>query len=214
MKKLIWFLGVSQFFFIASLTAQDTVKKKHQEVILFPAKSLRFAVAAEGNFNSADYPGRYGVAAAGKLMLRANKNRDVYNEYVITFRASHSPATDGSFFKGFDGGLYNNVSAVMLMGGYRFNFGVPRPLIHHFTDEPGGWFIEVNAGVSYIHFDRTVAPVLCPVIGYAVTPRFDLVTSFVASWALNKQAGPEHPNNPFPKKTSLFINGFGVQYNF
>lgn len=214
MKKLVWLLGIFQFFFVATLTAQDSVRSKPKEVILFPAKALRFAVVVEGTFNSADYPGRYGLAAAGKLMLRANKNKDVYNEYVITLRASHSPATDGPFFKGFDGGKYNNISALILTGGYRFNFGIPRPLIHHFTDEPGGWFIEVNAGVSYVHFDRTISPAICPVIGYAITPRLDITSSFVASWALNKSSKPEGRSNPFPHKTSIFINGFGLQYNF
>ncbi|MFT3703246.1 MAG: hypothetical protein QM802_12790 [Agriterribacter sp.] len=213
MKKLLWFLSVSQFIFITTLTAQDSVKTKQKEVILFPAKSLRFAVAVEGTFNSGDYPGRYGGAAIGKLMLRANKNKDVYNEFVITLRASHSPATTGGFFKGFDGGKYDNISAVILTGGYRFNFGVPRPLIHHFTDEPGGWFIEVNAGVSYIHRDRTIAPAICPVIGYAVTPRLDLITSFVGAWALRKTSASEGPFS-FSRNTSIFVNGFGMQYNF
>jgi len=167
-------------------------------------------LSGEGTFNSGDYPGRYGVSGAAKMMLKAHQNKDVYNEYVVTFKASHSAATNGGFFKGFDGGNYNNISALLLMGGYRFNFGVPRYMVHHFNDDVGGWFIEVNAGVSYIHYSRTWAPVVSPVIGYAIAPKVDLVTSFVGSWALKKESA----EGLFSKNTSIFVNGIGIQYSF
>ena len=42
----------------------------------FPGKSPRLAAAVQGYFT---YPGRFGVSVDGKLMFRANANKDVYN---------------------------------------------------------------------------------------------------------------------------------------
>lgn len=197
MKKSIFFSGLCFFFGINIAFAQIN------QTITYPNKSLRFAVVGEGNFNAAEYPGRYGVSGSAKMMIKAQQNRDAFNEYVLTLKATHSPATDGGFFKGFDGGHYNNISSVMALVGYRFNFGVPRYMIPHFTDEVGGWFIEANAGASYIHYSRTWAPAFSPALGYAVARNLDLVGSFTAAWADTKNL-----------KNSLFIGGIGFQYTF
>lgn len=197
MKKSLLFAGLFLFLAVNMASAQIN------QTLTFPQKSIRFALMAEGNFNAAEYPGRYGVSGAAKMMIGAQQNQDAFNEYVLTLKATHSPASDGGFFKGFDGGNYNNISAIMAMVGYRFNFGVPRYMIPHFTDEVGGWFIEANAGASYIHYSRTWSPVFSPVVGYAVARRLDLVGSFTAAWADTKKF-----------KNSLFITGLGLQYTF
>lgn len=197
MKKII--LSAALFLCIGISQASAQIN----QVITYPLKPLRFAVMGEGNFNSAEYPGRYGISGSAKMMISAQQNFDTHNEYVLTLKATHSPATNGNFFKGFDGGNYNNISAIMALVGYRFNFGVPRYMIPYFTDEVGGWFIEANAGASYIHFSRTWAPAFSPVVGYAVARNLDLVGTFTASWADTKKL-----------KNSLFIGGLGVQYTF
>jgi hypothetical protein len=197
MNKNVFFAVLCLFFGINIASAQIN------QTVTYPQKSMRFALVAEGNFNAAEYPGRYGVSGAAKMMIKAQQNHDAFHEYVITFKALHSPASDGGFFKGFDRGSYNNISTLLLTGGYRFNFGVPRYMIHHFTDEVGGWFIEANVGLSYIHYSRTWAPAIAPSIGYAVAPHLDVTASFTGSWAnINKG------------KNSLFITGLGLQYHF
>lgn len=197
MKKNLLFVGLILLFTANMASAQIN------QIITYPNKSLRFAVMGEGNFNSAEYPGRYGLSGSAKMMVKAQQNHDAFNEYVLTLKATHSPASDGGFFKGFDGGNYNNISAIMALVGYRFNFGVPRYMIPYFTDEVGGWFIEANAGASYIHYSRTWSPVFSPVIGYAVARNLDLVGTFTAAWADTKKL-----------KNSLFIGGLGFQYTF
>lgn len=197
MKKSILFAGLCFFMGINLASAQIS------QVITYPTKSIRFGVMGEGNFNSAEYPGRYGVSGSAKMMVSAQRYNDAFNEYVLTLKATHSPATNGSFFRGFDKGSYNNISSIMALVGYRFNFGVPRYMIPYFTDEVGGWFIEANAGASYIHYSRTWAPAISPVVGYAVARHFDIVGSFTASWA-----------NTEKHKNSLFIGGLGFQYTF
>ncbi len=197
MKKHLLFTGIFLLLSMSMAFAQIN------QMVTYPNKSVRFAVMGEGNFNAAEYPGRYGLSGSAKMMVSAQQNRDTHNEYVLTLKATHSPAADGGFFKGFDGGNYNNISSVMALAGYRFNFGVPRYLIPYFTDEVGGWFIEANAGVSYIHFSRTWAPAFSPVIGYAIARNLDVVGTFTASWADTKNL-----------KNSLFIGGVGLQYTF
>lgn len=210
MKRM--FLALSGCFWLltGNLSAQTNA-----ENLSFPLKSPRLSLLAEGNFNATDYPGRYGVGAAAKLMFTAHRNKDVFNEYVITLRATHSAPTNGDFFKGFDGGNYDNISALLLTGGYRFNFGVPRYMIHGFSDDVGGWFIEVNVGAAYINKDRTLGPAIAPAVGYAIAPKLDLVGSFIGEWALRSSSDKEAYQAPtFTRNTNLLISSIGLQYNF
>lgn len=216
-KRIIMKRMFLAFFALMYLLTENLSAQTNSSNLMFPAKSPRFAVLAEGSFNAGDYPGRYGVGAAAKLMLKAQQNKDVFNEYIITLRASHCAPTNGGFFKGFDGGNYDNISSLILTGGYRFNFGVPRYMINGFTDEVGGWFIEVNAGAAYTHFDRTFAPAIAPAIGYAVARKIDVVGSFIGQWASFKSSSSKEglQNTPvFKRDTDLFITSIGLQYNF
>ncbi len=102
-------------------------------------KSIRVGIAGQG---FVAYPNRLGASLDGKLMLRGNKHKDVYNEFVITGKAAHAFANNGgNIFKAFDKGTYDNISSLSLLAGYRMNFGVPVPYSKD-IDAMGGAFIE------------------------------------------------------------------------
>lgn len=185
----------------------------------FPGKSLRLAAAAQGYCT---YPGRFGVSIDGKLMVRTNRNKDVFNELVFTGKAAHTPSINGGgFFSAFDGKQYNNISAVMLMAGYRINFGLPGYL-NPDIDAIGGAFIEINAGGSYVHHiddyfystannetplnyktKRTWAPALSTVAGYSVNRRLDVIVSYTGAWPVQRKG-----------KIIVSMVGAGMQFNF
>lgn len=183
-------------------------------------KNIRFAVAGQG---FVAYPNRLGASLDAKLMLRGNAHKDVYNEFVITGKAAHAIANNGgSIFSAFDGGQYDNISSLFLMAGYRMNFGLPVPYSKD-IDAIGGAFIELNAGLSYVHHIRnyyvekllqqeepinfrklrTWAPAISGVFGYTVSKRLDVILSYTGAWPVHS-AG---------KVKQSFI-GAGIQYNF
>lgn len=199
--------GLMAIMLISSTVAQNT-----NALPEFPRKPLRLAAAVQGYCT---YPGRLGVSVDGKVMIRGNRNKEVYNEFVITGKAAHTPSINGgSFFSAFDGKKYNNLSAVMVMAGYRMNFGLPRHL-NPAIDAIGGAFIELNAGGSYLHHienfypetnvksKRTWAPAFSGVAGYSISRRLDILTSYTGSWPFHKK-----------DKTILSFVGAGLQYNF
>jgi hypothetical protein len=182
-------------------------------------KPMRFAVAGQG---FVDYPNRLGASLDGKLMLRGNAHKDVYNEFVITGKAAHAFANNaGNIFKAFDRGKYDNISSLSLLAGYRMNFGVPVPYSKD-IDAIGGAFIELNAGFSYVHHIRdyyleqivdegapihksklrTWAPAISGVAGYTVSKRLDVILSYTGAWPLHTVG----------KVKQSFI-GAGLQYN-
>jgi hypothetical protein len=183
-------------------------------------KNIRFGVAGQGFIA---YPNSLGASLDAKLMLRGNAHKDVYNEFVITAKGAHTFATNaGNIFKAFDKGKYNNISSVSLLAGYRMNFGVPVPYSKD-IDAIGGAFIELNAGISYVHHIdpyyleklteenqpilasklRTWAPAFSGVAGYTVSKRLDVLLSFTGAW----------PVRTTGKIKQSFI-GAGLQYNF
>ncbi|MEJ0103992.1 MAG: hypothetical protein WDO19_16135 [Bacteroidota bacterium] len=182
-------------------------------------KSMRFGIAGQG---FVAYPNRLGASLDGKLMLRGNKHKDVYNEFVITGKAAHAFANNGgNIFKAFDKGTYDNISSLSLLAGYRMNFGVPVPYSKD-IDAIGGAFIELNAGFSYVHHIRdyyleqlwedgqpihvaklrTWAPAISGVFGYTVSKRLDVILSYFGAW----------PVRTTGKVKQSFI-GAGLQYN-
>ncbi|MGN6435057.1 MAG: hypothetical protein ACTHMM_00935 [Agriterribacter sp.] len=183
----------------------------------FP-KRLRLAAAVQGYVT---YPGRFGVSVDGKVMFRANANKDVYNEFVVTGKATHTPSINGgSFFSAFDGKQYNNISSLTALVGYRINFGLPRHLSTD-IDHIGGAFIELNAGASYTNYiddyyyqtsettpgvttrkKRTWAPTVSGVAGYSVSKRLDIIASYTAAWPAKEG------------KILLSVFGAGIQFNF
>jgi hypothetical protein len=183
-------------------------------------KNIRFGIAGQGFIA---YPGRLGASLDGKLMLRGNAHKDVYNEFVITAKAAHAFANNGgSIFKAFDKGDYDNISSLFLLAGYRMNFGLPVPYSKN-IDAIGGAFIELNGGVSYVHHIRdyylkqlleedqpihpsklrTWAPAISGVFGYTASRRLDVILSYTGAW----------PLHTIGKVKQSFI-GTGIQYNF
>ncbi|MBS1608384.1 MAG: hypothetical protein JSS70_06425 [Bacteroidetes bacterium] len=183
-------------------------------------KNIRVGVAAQG---FVAYPGRLGASLDGKLMLRGNRNNDIYNEIVITAKAAHAFANNaGNVFSAFDKGKYDNISSLFLLAGYRINFGLPVPYSKN-IDAIGGAFLEFNAGITYVHhideyylaqvFEenqpvtaaklRTWAPAISGVAGYTVSKKLDVILSYTGAW-------PVHSTG---KVQQSFI-GAGLQYNF
>ncbi|MBX2921979.1 MAG: hypothetical protein KF746_07295 [Chitinophagaceae bacterium] len=207
--------------FIAMVIAMPAMTQNNPAVQAeFPGKSPRLAAAIQGYFT---YPGRFGVSVDGKLMFRANANKEVYNEFVITGKATHTPSINGgNFFSAFDGKKYNNISSLTALAGYRINFGLPRHLSTN-IDAIGGGFIELNAGASYTHHiddyyyetsvnnetpvayktKRTWAPSFSGVAGYSVSKHLDIIVSYTGAW-------PAHSKG----KVLLSLAGAGIQYNF
>ncbi|MGC4038240.1 MAG: hypothetical protein QM764_19915 [Chitinophagaceae bacterium] len=182
-------------------------------------KNIRFGLAGQGFIA---YPGRLGVSLDGKLMLRGNEHGDVYNEFVVTAKAAHAFALNGGNFSAFDKGKDDNISSLFLLAGYRMNFGVPVPYSKD-IDAIGGAFIELNAGITYVHNIndyylqqlyaenkpynrsqlRTWAPAISGVAGYTVSKRLDVILSYTGAWPLHTTG----------KIKQSFI-GAGLQYNF
>lgn len=183
-------------------------------------KSVRFALAGQGFI---EYPNRLGASLDGKLMLRGKANKDVFNEFVVTAKAAHCFAnSSGDMFQAFDKGQYDNVSGLFLLAGYRINFGLPLPY-NKDIDAIGGFFIELNAGLSYVHHInpyykrqlseegqhideaklRTWAPAISGVAGYTASKRLDVILSYTGAWPLHTTG-----------KTKQSFIGTGLQYNF
>ena len=216
MIKATTLKSICVVFFLAAFTSPLLA----QDVSGIYPKNKRYALAGQGFIA---YPGRLGASLDGKLMLRGNANNDVYNEFVITFKAAHSFAiNDGSIFKAFDKGKNDNISSLSLLAGYRINFGIPRPYSKE-IDGVGGAFIELNGGVSYVHHVReyyleqleeegkpidisklrTWAPAISGVFGYTMSKRLDIILSYTGAWPVKSEG-----------KVKQSFLGVGLQYNF
>lgn len=114
-------------------------------------------------------------------------------------------ATDGPLWGSFDDGKYNNMSAIIIMGGYRFNFGAPYYLHKNFKRETGGWFLEMDAGGAHYRYSKTkIRPVISTSVGCAVAPHLDILGSYTYSgtWLTSERKFP------------LAVFGLGAQYKF
>lgn len=198
MKKLL--LPGFAFIICFSMSANGQVIEKQ---VPFPTKSPQIAINVQGTYNGFSYPATLGVGMDIKLMLNAQQNADAYNQYVITLKGTHTMPTDGPVWGAFDDGKFNNMSAIILMAGYRFNFGAPRYLHKDYKRETGGWFIELDGGGAYYRYSRThLRPVVSTTIGCAVAPHLDLIGSYTYSGSWLTSEG----------KFPLAVFGFGVQY--
>ena len=198
MKKLL-LLGFTCSLFLAMSVQAQVIKK----TVPYPTKSPQIAINVQGSYNGFSYPATIGVALDAKLMFNAQQNADAYNQYVITVKGTHTMPTDGPLWGSFDDGKFNNVSAIILMAGYKFNFGAPRYIHQDFKRETGGWFIELNGGGAHYRYSKTkLRPVISSTIGCAVAPHIDIIGSYTysGSW-LTKE-----------KKFPLAVFGMGIQY--
>lgn len=197
MKKR--FLSGLFYLFCVVMTgfAQEIVKP-----VSYPEKNPQLALNVQGVYNGYPYPGNVGVGFDAKAMFNAQQNADAYNQYVITFKGTHTVAANGPTWGSFDNGEYNNVSALIILAGYRFNFGTPRYIHQDFKRETGGWFIEINGGGAYYRFAKTLRPTVSPLIGCAIAPKLEVVASYTGSWISKKGKSP------------LAVFGMGLQYKF
>lgn len=198
MKKLLLVGFICVFCTAISANAQVITKP-----VPFPTKSPQIAINLQGTYNGFSYPATLGVAMDLKLMLSAQQNADAYNQYVLTVKGTHTMPTDGPLWGSFDDGKFNNTSAILLMAGYRFNFGAPRYLHRDFKRETGGWFLEFDGGGAYYRYSRTkLRPVISTTVGCAVAPHIDLIGSYTYSGSWLTSEG----------KFPLAVFGMGVQY--
>ena len=198
MKKL-YLLGFTFFFCFVMLGKAQVIEK----AVPYPQKSPQLAVNVQGTYNGFSYPATYGVGIDLKLMFNAQQNADAYNQYVFTVKGTHTMPTDGPLWGSFDDGKYNNVSAIIFMAGYRFNFGAPRYLHHDFKRETGGWFLEFAGGGAHYRYSKTrLRPVVSTTVGCAVSPHLDIIGSYTYSgtWLTSEKEFP------------LAVFGMGIQY--
>lgn len=198
MKKLLLSGFLFCFFHLTASYAQVIIKP-----VAFPTKSPQLAINVQGSYNGFSYPATIGVGLDLKLMFNAQQNADAYNQYVVTLKGTHTIPIDGPLWGSFDDGKFNNVSAIILMAGYRFNFGAPRYIHKDFKRETGGWFIELNGGGAHYRYSKTkLRPVISPSLGCAVAPHLDIIGSYTysGSW-LTKE-----------RKFPLAVFGIGIQY--
>lgn len=186
-----------------SLFALSANAQNNNVVESYRPDLLRFAVAGQGIYNGYPFPGNIGVSLDAKLFINSHHaNSDAFNEYVATIKGLHTFATDGPVYGSFDKGVFNNVSAVIGLVGYRFNFGAPRSFHRDFKRDSGGWFVELNAGGAYYRFAKTLRPVVSPMAGYAISKNLDIVASYTGSWNHRKGRPP------------LAAFGLGIMYDF
>lgn len=201
MKKLLFFgfiMGFSSHFI--KIHAQVIEKS-----VPYPEKITQFAVGVQGTYNGFSYPSTLGGGLDLKLMINAQKNADAFNQYVFMVRGAHTIPLDGPLWGSFDDGKYNNVSAIILMAGYRFNFGAPYYIHRNFQRETGGWFLEFEAGGAHYRYSKTkLRPVVSAAMGYAATPYLDLLGSYTYSgtWLTSERKFP------------LAVFGLGAQVKF
>lgn len=183
----------------------DTHAQVIDKAIRYPEKTIQFAVNGQGTYNGFSYPATMGIGLDLKLMLNAQKNADAFNQYVFTVKGSHTIPIDGPLWGSFDDGKYNNVSAIIIMAGNRFNFGAPLYIHRNFKRETGGWFVEIDGGGAHYRYSKTkLRPVISTAVGYAVAPHLDLLGSYTYSgtWLTDERKFP------------LAVFGLGVQYKF
>lgn len=181
-----------------SATAQNT-----NAIESYRTGTFRYTVTGQGIYNGYPYPGNIGVSLDAKVLMNSHHvNADAFNEYTITLKGIHTFATDGPLYGSFDKGYFNNVSSVLALVGYRFNFGVPPSVHGDYKRDTGGWFLELNAGGAYYRFAKKLRPAVSPMFGYALTRNLDVVASYTGTW--NRKKG----------KYPLAAFGLGVQYSF
>lgn len=169
----------------------------------FRTGTFRFNVAAQGIYNGYPYPGNIGASLDAKMLINSrHENADAFNEYTVTIKGLHTFASNGPVYGSFDKGSFDNVSAILGLIGYRFNFGVPEAVHGDFKRDTGGWFIELNAGGAYYRFAKTLRPAVSPMFGYALSRNLDLVASYTGTW--------NHKKGKYP----LAAFGVGLQYSF
>lgn len=163
------------YFIFTAILLSNGARAQQQDI-----DTHQFSIGLSSNHNYNHV--RWGVSGFFKWQLPSRVVEG--HRVVFTAKATHSPSTDGGhFFHGFDRGNYNNISAVHLLGGYRFHFWDKNrhagPLLH---PRRRAWYLELSAGGTYIGYDHSVAAAVSPVIGYSFAETFDLLIGYHGSF--------------------------------
>lgn len=133
----------------------------------------RFSVGVSTNYKTSKK--RVGLGGEFKWLLPTQHDR--YYRFLVTAKATHTPPGEGGFFKMFDGGEYDNITALYLMAGYRIGLG---DNIKNSLRTPGDntWYVELNAGLAYVHHYPVTGFAFNPKIGYTLPGQVDIYGGF------------------------------------
>jgi len=164
MKKL-FLLAAAAFLLQSPASAQTGLDA--QQAAYQPKSHFEIGV---GGISSVNFK-RAGISGNLKWVL-PTKDEDG-NGFLITLKATHLPATNGSgFFSAFNEGKANNISAVYLMGGYRL----------YILDNPkpnSNLFFEFNLGIAQVGLNKTGVGIN-PLFGYQFSKHFGLTLGMQA----------------------------------
>jgi len=118
-------------------------------------------------------PGRVGIS--GYVKWYAPGLDMDHKGLVLTAKATHTPPSEGGFFKVFDGGKYDNITTGHLLIGYRFDFPYGLPTagkVFYLEPSVGAGLLEPgNVGFSF-----------SPQLGLAFDANWEGFLSYHGSW--------------------------------
>lgn len=120
--------------------------------------SDRLELGLAANYNTD--VNRFGLSGHAKWLFPSPTN----GQFLITGKLTHTAPSNGNFFSTLDRGKYDNIAAAHLMGGYRYYFrsGPRNPVA-----AGSAFFVEGNAGLSFVSRGRTFGAGLNPAVGYS-----------------------------------------------
>lgn len=168
MKKSIYLFSLAVGLMVGLVAQAQTGDDRHR---------FEIGLASHYNFDHTR------VGASGSLRwLLPTKHRNNYR-FLLTAKATHTPAADGGFFQAFDNGKYDNISGLHLLAGYRINF---------FKDGLGGlqyerehtrrFYVELSAGAGYVHHYGKTGPSVVPTVGYGIGQKVDLTFGYQGTY--------------------------------
>ncbi|SEL25566.1 hypothetical protein [Parapedobacter koreensis] len=173
MKKVIYLVLLSSLLYQGKVTAQSW----RQGGVL----EDRLAIGLAANYNTGE--ARFGISGHAKWLFPPRYRTS--GRFLITGKITHTPDSTGGFFTVFDQGKYANITVAHLMGGYRYYFYDTYQYIGPVT---GGdqFFVEGNAGVSYIGYDMSVGPAINPVVGFSAEFGLEFTLGYQGVLALQR----------------------------
>ncbi len=189
MKKVIYLVLLSSLCHHQLLLAQSGQRENVFENKLVLGLAANYAIG----------PDRFGVSGHAKWLFGCSDQS--CGRFLITGKLTHTAPSNGGFFNLFDQGKYDNISAVHLMGGYRHHFYDTQPYISA-TSGGNGFFVEGNAGVSYIGHERVWGLGLNPVVGFSTESGLELTVGYQGVLVAQQD------------KSHLHLLEVGVSYRF
>ncbi len=192
MKKVIYLVLLSSSLYGGTTCAQSWERKNAFE------DRLALGLAIHQNFIAS----AFGISGHAKWLFPAMYSTS--GRFLITGKLTHTPDSIGGFFSAFDAGKYANISAVHVMGGYRYHFYDSYEFISSTESGNDGFFMEGNAGLSYVGHRRVFGVALNPVVGFS--SEFGLEFTVGYQGTLPVQPGPDKPG--------LHLAELGFTYRF